>query len=302
MKSCDMPPAVLRSAVFVLLCLGGWMIFGSLRWSGSASERPPVVTPPSPAGAAATTSPAGAAGRSAGSAPVAAWFRRPRLDAAQSARLAADPAQALDDGGWNRSKDDLLVAWAARDLTAALAWIDRPDRPVMRAHLLGALAAGVLVRDGEAAARAFLAAHDADPELREKDRGGLERFWWYHLGRGDTAPAALEMLQRNPQPELAASLIEGLDDVTSQASAMLDMQSRGVLPDPDYWSFQSVFSHQPEYWSDWALQHRGDLLPDVIEAWNRDAPDAVRAWINRNLPPGDLRDRVDARLAPPPGG
>lgn len=216
---------------------------------------------------------------------------------------AADPeavltAHATGDGeAWQAADDDLLVAWAASNPDAAKRWIDDGERSVARAQLLGAVAAGILIRDGIDAMRAFLDVHQADPGMRLKDQGDLDKYLFLHLGREDTFPAALEILRERKDGTLAGYLVLGIDDTRDRIKMIDHLLANDIPVDADYNAFQEVFGREPRLWADWAVGKKADFLGDIIGAWARENPAEAKTWAEETLPAGDpRRPGVDAAL------
>lgn len=220
---------------------------------------------------------------------------KPRLDEAGKHRLQQDPGGVLtehatgDGGKWSKADDDLLVAWAAQDPAAALKWVDGGERAVVRAQLLGAVAAGILLHDGKDAMLRFLAEHQQDPQLRPKDQGELEKYLFYHLGREDTFDAAMEILRENNDDSLAGMMITGIDGPQNQVSAIDYMEAKGIPVTFDYWALQNDIDKDPRFWADWALQRDSNLLTEIVDGWSRDQADEAKAWVEDRVPKNDKR-------------
>lgn len=242
-------------------------------------------------------------------------FQVPRLSDEERTILAANPAAAL---AARPDHLDLLVSWAAMDPAAALAWADaQKDSRHLRSNLLGAIAAGILIKDGAGAMNDFIAEHIADPGLLPKyqNRTELLSHTMFHLGRDDSADAAMAILTElrdraaaggeaadgaPPVGKLASSLVLGTKGgADDQARAIDYLEAKGIGVELDYWSFQAAFDADPRYWADWAWKRDSDLLTDIVQAWHREHPAEASAWIADRLPPADpRRGEIDERITP----
>lgn len=224
---------------------------------------------------------------------------QPRLTDEGKRRLQnASDVMTGDAEAWSREDDNLLVAWAAQDPEAALNWVNTDgDRQVNRAQTLGAVAAGILLKDGREAMQRFLDAHQQDPELRPKDQGDLEKHLFFHLGREDTFNTAMEILAESKNPRLAGSLVSGIDGAQFQTSAIDYMEAKGIQVQIDYWSHQDAIGKDPRYWADWAWKRDSGMLPDIVNGWARDNLEEARAWVEDRIPKDDKnRAAIDELL------
>ena len=261
----------------VLLIAGGGVFVGHRIWG-----------PPGGGTAVAQVTqskPADAPG--AGRANLKAPLHQPRLNVADRRAMDADPAMTVAADPENLDK---LTAWAALDPDAALAWINSHAGFVMcREHLLGAVAAGILIRDGAEAMNRFLAMHQEDPEVLPKNQGELLKYAMFMLGRADSIDAALSLLQGDDADSLAGMMVLGMNGSHDMTRAVDYLEAMGIPVGVDYWAFQSKISEDPRYWADWAQQRDSNLLVEIVHGWSRDEPADARAWCNERLPVTDSR-------------
>ncbi|MCP5535308.1 MAG: hypothetical protein H7A51_03625 [Akkermansiaceae bacterium] len=226
---------------------------------------------------------------------------KPRLDTEQRAQLEHDPAAALEalmstaeDPGfysrWERQRH-LLVAWAGRDPEAAIRWVNAREYPVGRAELLGAVAAGHMIHGGPEALQSFLAQYNEDPALLPKYQGNLDQFALRLMARADTISDCLEMLKESRNVVLAGALVEGIDTSDRKMATIDYFEAKGIRVEPNYWSLQTVATEDPRLWVDWAARRQSDLLPELIQSWNRQDPAAAKKWIEQTIPRNDPRRR-----------
>lgn len=237
---------------------------------------------------------------------------KPRLDEAGRSHLLQGPEAVLsahsagDGASWSNADDDLLVAWAAQDPEAALKWIRSGDRAVAFGQLLGAVAAGILIKDGKEEMQRFLAEHQNDSDLPPKDQGEeLENRLFYHLGREDTIDVAMELLVQSTNASLAGMMVAGIDGTQYKISAIDRLEAKGIPVTIDYWTLQNAVDEDPRFWSDWAWQRNSDLLEDTLTTWHRQNPAEVKQWIEERIPTNDPRrttidEMIQTREAPLP--
>ena len=272
--------------VAVFLVVGVGFVFFAMK-TGSKPEEPAGGTEVGAPGASRQTA------RHAGPEKMKPPIHLPRLDEAGRRALESDPGADLlgycgkDGEDWTLAAEDLLVAWAARDPEAAMQWIRTAKPPVTRAQLLGAVAAGILIRDGREAMEAFVAKHQDDPDLRPKDRGELMGYVFYHLGRDDTLGAAMEMLRESNDASLAGSMVLGIPGARDQIAAIDYLEAKGIPVDVSYHAFQASISKDPRYWADWASNRQNDMLSEIIQAWARDHTAEAKTWIGQRFSPND---------------
>jgi hypothetical protein len=226
-------------------------------------------------------------------------FQVPRLTAAEESLLKADPTKAV---GANPDDLDFLVAWAALDPSAALAWVDQQvDHRQSRENLLGAIAAGILIKEGQDAMDRFLADHEQDPGLLPKyqSKGALLRHAMLQLGRNDSSHSALEILRSSSDAALAGFLVLGTPGDSANMTRAIDyLEAKGILVEVDYWSFQSAIDADPRYWADWALERDSELLTDIAQAWSRKHAEEMQIWLDDRIPTSDPRRvEIDKRLS-----
>jgi hypothetical protein len=251
-------------------------------------------------------------------------FRAPRLTADQRQLLTADPRAALERlasdpvGAGPAMLLDFLAAWAASDSEAAMAWLDGPreegELPYGRVDLLGAVAAGILLKDGPVAMGEFAACHENDPRMPPKyhDRLSILGRGMSVLGREDSFEAALALLAAvgdgkmtewaNPDasPGLAFQMVAGVKGGPDEQARAIDfLEAKGISVTTDYWAFQSLVGEDHRYWADWAWKRESAMLPEIIQSWNRDQSGEAREWLNDRLPPDDPRRKDIEELLDP---
>lgn len=226
-------------------------------------------------------------------------FQVPRLTAAEESLVKADPTKAV---GANLDDLDFLVAWAALHPIAALAWVDQQaNHRQSRANLLGAIAAGILIKDGRDAMDGFLTDHKQDPGLPPKyqSKDELLRHAMFQLGRDDTIDIALDILRSSGDAALAGFLVLGTPGDSANMTRAIDyLEAKEIPVEVDYWSFQSAIGADPRYWADWALERDSKLLTDIMQAWSRKHPEETQTWLDDRIPAGDPRRvEIDERLS-----
>lgn len=275
------------------LLLAAAVILGVFVWRGNRSPDHPD---PSASAADPTTAPAPAS-RSGQSKATAhpRPLHQERLDQAARDRLISDPAAAMaaDPDDFN-----LLTAWAALDPQAALRWVI--DHDAKSAHTLGAIAAGILIRDGADAMRRFIAEHDEDSAISPKNQGRLMEYAFFTLGRADSIQPALRLLQESDDAATQAGMmVLGVRGAENQIRAIDFLKTKGVEVGVDYWGFQATIDEDPRYWADWAVRRDSEMVTDILQAWHRQNPAEALIWLNDRIPPSDPRRAViDERLKP----
>lgn len=225
-------------------------------------------------------------------------LHQPRLNEADMRLVKSDPAKAIAAAPDHL---DLLVAWASLDPEAAMAWVKRNGggSGIAYSHLLGAVAAGILIKDGVDAMNRFVAEHQDDEAIPPKNQGQLLQYVFFTLGRADTIDAALGILRATPQPDLAGMMVLGTEGARQQIRAIDYLEAKGVKVAVEYWAFQESITADPRYWADWAEQRDSGLLAEIIQSWARGKPDEARAWIDQRIPAGDARrEEIERLLAP----
>lgn len=228
-------------------------------------------------------------------------FHRPRFDEGGDDfsidHVADDLSDKLGRGSWDTEADNQLVRWAVHDAAAAMEWLmtTGDSGGDTYARLLGAIATGILIGEGNGAMMQFIERHQNDDRIPFKHRGELDQYLFRHLGYADTIDSALEAVADRAGDDgaiLAGALVLGLDGTHAtqrQMRAIDYLEAKGVAVEIDYWSFQHAIAEDPRYWADWAEQRDSALMEEIVQAWNRDDPEEAQTWIDQRFGRSDPR-------------
>jgi hypothetical protein len=85
-----------------------------------------------------------------------------------------------------------------------------------------------------------------DESIPPKNRGELEKYVFFNLGREDTFDTALSLLRGSDSCDLAGMMVLGVKGAQEQIRAIDYLEAKGIPVSVSYWGFQESVEADPQ--------------------------------------------------------